>query len=649
MTFYYEVWPADSRYHGDSVLTYASEYELTAGQVVSVPLRDRIVTAFVAKAVSKPGFKTKTIKNRLSETALPAHVLPLAQWLRTYYATNLGEVLRQFAPSKPVVRRRQAPAGLIADPGQLSAALAAPLTKDQRRALTAIKRDPRQTCLLHGATGSGKTRVYLELANTTLASGRSVILLTPEIALTSQLLAAAEEFLGQSVRLWHSGLSQAGRKELWFELLEAKQPVVVIGPRSALFSPVQKLGLIVVDEAHEPAYKQQQSPRYHAVRVASQLGALSGAKVLLGSATPNLVDYCLADRHHAVVTMTQLARGDRQAATRHRLVDLRDKTQLSTNSYFSKVLTDEIATTLSKKQQILIYHNRRGSARLILCRQCGWQARCPRCDIQLVYHADSHLVVCHSCNWRQPPQSACPQCANPDIVYKSAGSKAIASELVRLFPQARLKRFDSDNLPGEQVQELYPQLRRGQIDILVGTQLLAKGLDLPKLGLVGVINAETSLSLPDFSSEERSFQLLYQVMGRVGRGHTPGLVVVQSYDPDSQLIKAAIGRNYKQFYDQALAERRSYRFPPFVQLMQLTCRRATSKAAETAAVKLRQRLSAIKLSVEIIGPTPNFYSRQAGYYRWQVVIKSKRRQDLLRLAELVPSDWTIDLDPTDLL
>jgi primosomal protein N' (replication factor Y) len=644
---YYEVLIADSHYRGDTPLTYSYDGDLPVLCAVTVPLRARMVTGFVVREVAKPSFSAKPIRALMSYKPLPSHCLEIAKWVSDYYICSLGEAMRQFAPSKPSIRKSEKnEAELELEPSQLE--LESPLTKEQVNALEAISNHKSTTVLLHGYTGTGKTRVYLELAQKTLSYGKSVMLLTPEIALTPQLANAAKKSLGNTVVVLHSQLSLAERKKIWLSVLESSEPVVIVGPRSALFSPVQNLGLIVLDESHEPAYKQDQSPRYQAVRVASQIGKLTGAKVVLGSATPALTDYYLADQHKAIVNMKERAiAGSDEISTQ--VIDLKDRTNFSASRYLSKQLIESIKQNLNAKKQVMVYLNRRGSARIVLCNKCGWQLLCPNCDIPLVYHGDSHLVRCHICGHNEAPPTKCPECQNPDIIYTSIGTKALIDEVTRLFPGRKIQRFDSDNATGERLHELYDKLHSGEVDILVGTQLLAKGLDLPRLGLVGIISAETSLSLPDFSSEERAFQLLYQVIGRVGRGHSKGEVILQSYEPDSMVVRAALGRSWIEFYDYALKERQQFKFPPFSYLMQLTCKRATLKGAEQASKKLKTDLAAQKLQVEIIGPSPSFYSRRGKYYYWQLVLKSKDHRHLVELAKIVPQDWSVNIDPINLL
>jgi primosomal protein N' (replication factor Y) len=644
---YYEVFIADARYRGGTPLTYSYDENLEPMSAVTVQLKERMVTGFVLREADKPQFAVKPIRSLLSKKPLPSHSLELAEWIKEYYACSLGEALRQFAPSKPSIRSLSSNNPDLLPPlPQLE--LESPLTKDQSQALESIASNPSTTVLLHGHTGTGKTRVYLELAKKSLSKGKSVLLLTPEIALTPQLTAAAKKSLGSKVIVLHSQLSQAERKKIWLFILESSEPIVIVGPRSALFSPVHNLGLVVLDESHEPAYKQDQSPRYNTARVASRIGILTGDIVVLGSATPSLTDYFLAEKHGAVVRMKERAIGG-EDKIKTQVIDIKDRANFTLSRYLSNQLINAIKQNLNKKKQVMIYLNRRGSARLILCDKCGWQLLCPNCDIPLVYHADNHSVRCHICGHADSPPSACPECQNPSIVYTSIGTKSLIDEIIRLFPGRTVQRFDSDNAAGERLHELYGKLHKGEVDILVGTQLLAKGLDLPRLGLVGIISAETSLSLPDYSSEERAFQLLYQVIGRVGRGHSNGEVILQSYEPDSLVVRAAVERDWDKFYKYALLERQKFHFPPESFLMQLVCRRATLKGAEEASKKLKEALAAQRLPVEIIGPAPSFYARRGKYYYWQIVVKSKQHSHLAALAKKAPQDCTINIDPINLL
>jgi primosomal protein N' (replication factor Y) (superfamily II helicase) len=646
---YYEVLVADNRYHSDGALTYRYDGLLDSRTVVTVPLRNRMVTAFTVQKVAKPDFEAKPIKNILSAVALPEHCIDLAKWISAYYGTSLGESLRQFAPTKPTLRKVSPAVIPVTDQEPLQLQLDTPLTKAQRSAIKEIRQAGTHTVLLHGDTGSGKTRVYLELAEQVLKTNRSVIILTPEIALTAQLRLAIVKKLQQEPILIHSQLGSAQRKKIWLNILESTKPVIIIGPRSALFSPVPKPGLIIVDESHEPAYKQEQAPKYHTTRVASRLGELTDSRVVLGSATPSLSDYYLASEKDSVIEMPEQAITGERAQITSEIVDIKDRSNFSSSPYLSDQLIKAVKTVLADKKQALIYFNRRGTARLIMCTVCGWQMDCRNCDIPLIYHADSHRAVCHICGVKEIPPKSCPKCSNPDVIYKSIGTKALEQMVASLFPGYTVMRFDSDNQSGERIDENYPSLLAGKIDIVIGTQLLAKGFDLPRLGVVGIVSAETSLAMPDFTAEERAFQLLYQVIGRVGRGHGKGMVIVQSYDPKNPMLIAATKRDFSTFYNRALAERRQFKFPPYSYLMKLVGRRLTLKGAQTASLGLKKLLQDEGLPVEIVGPAPSFYERRGNYYYWQLIIKSKDRSHLLALARKVPSGWSIDLDPIDLL
>ena len=644
---YYEVLVASKNYRGGN-LTYSFDGTLVSGNAVTVPLKSKTVTAFVVGMVKKPVFKFKPITELLSERPLPAYCLELAKWLSQYYACSMGEALSLLAPTKTTAKKQEDSA-VLTRVSEQKIDLSEPLTKDQASAISKIGGSKNTTTLLHGETASGKTRVYLELASQTLKAGRSVILLTPEISLTSQLERATNQ-LASPVRTFHSQLRPGQRRKLWLNILESREPMVIIGPRSALFLPLPNLGLIVVDEAHEPAYKQEQSPRYRTARVASQLGQLAKAKVVLGTATPSIDDYYLASDKKAIVTMTQPAiRAISTKGSGVQIVDLKDRSQFSRSPYLSRELLKAASEALNAKRQVMIYLNRRGSARLILCKVCGWQLLCPNCDLPLVYHGDQHLVRCHSCGHKSAPPAFCSNCHNPDVIYTTAGTKAIHDELARHFPKAKIARFDSDNIRGQRLNELYDQLHSGKIEIIVGTQLLAKGLDLPKLQLVGVVTADTSLALPDFTSEERSFQLLYQVIGRVGRGHGHGRAIIQTYHPDSPIIIAAATKDWQKFYRHCIAERQNFRFPPFAYLLKLSCKRASSAGAAKSAENIKKQILQLGLAVQVIGPSPSFWSRRGHYHYWQLTVKSKDRQHLVDIARQVSGDWRIDLDPVGLL
>jgi primosomal protein N' (replication factor Y) len=490
----------------------------------------------------------------------------------------------------------------------------------------------------------------MELTAQAVKAGKSAIVLTPEISLTTQLAGRFRGVFGDRVIVMHSQLTPAERQRVWLACLRSKQPLVVIGPRSALFAPLAELGLTILDEAHEAAYKQEQAPQYQTGRVAAYLARLSRATLVLGSATPSLSDYYLAkQKAKPIIKLARLAQPGEHPPTEVTIVNRKEHDLFNRSSYLSQPLISAIEGALGRGEQSLLYLNRRGTARLVLCENCGWQADCPHCDLPLTYHGDHHKLRCHSCDYSAPAPSSCPECGHAEIIFKTAGTKAIVDDVQRLFPQARIMRFDTDNTKAERFEQLYEQIHDGQVDILVGTQLLAKGLDLPRLAVLGVLLADTSLYLPDFSAQERTFQLISQVLGRIGRGHLPGRAVIQTYHPDHPVLKAAIDANYEGFYATEMNAREQFLFPPFCYLLKLTVRRASAKAAEAAAQQLKSHILSVKPHVIVEGPAPSFYEKLQNKYQWQLVVKAKNRNELLKIINNLPSGASYDLDPMDLL
>lgn len=644
--YYYFVWVRSNRYHGQEPLTYASPDRLPAGSIVEVELQKELVMGVVSSKTTQPKFQTKTINRAFELPPLPGHLLRLSAWLQSYYPAPLGMLTQQILPARLSPKQLDAPAPDNFPAPDLSRL--PPLTDEQRAGLEAMTE--RDTYLLHGTTGSGKTRLYIELAVQAVQAGKSAVILTPEISLTSQLADNFRRVFGVRVVVMHSQQAPAERQKAWLDCLRASEPVVVIGPRSALFSPLQKIGLIVLDESHESAYKQEQSPQYQTGRAAAYLAGMTRATLVLGSATPSVSDYYLAEqKNKPIITLSQLARPDTGQDTEITVVDRKDHNVFNRSPFMSAPLISAVEAALSRGEQSLLYLNRRGTARMVMCENCGWQAVCPHCDVPLTYHGDHHKLRCHSCNYRAPAPSSCPSCGHPNVLYKTAGTKAIAEEVQRLFPTARVARFDTDNAKAERFEQHYEAVKAGQVDIMVGTQLLAKGLDLPRLSMLGILLADSSLYMPDFSAEERTFQLISQVLGRIGRGHIHGHAVIQTYHPDHPVLQDAIKNDYHHFYTTQLAARRQFVFPPFCYLLKLTVRRASLKSAETAAEALKKDIQTGGYRVRVEGPAPAFYERAQGKYQWQLVVKARDRGELLKIIAQLPANWSYDLDPLDLL
>jgi len=643
---YYFVWVRSSRYHGSEPLTYASTARLATGSIVQVELQKQLVLGIVSGPTTKPRFQTKPVTQVFDLPPVPAHLLKLANWLRGYYPAPLGIMTQLLLPAnlsdKQLIEVR---AGKLPQP---DLSVLPPLTDEQQVALKAMAEH--DSYLLHGITGSGKTRLYIELAAQEIKDGKSVIILTPEISLTSQLADNFRRVFGKRVIVMHSQQAPGERQKAWLDSLRTEQPVIVIGPRSALFTPLPKLGLIVMDEAHESAYKQEQAPQYQTGRVVAYLSQITHSTLVLGSATPSVSDYYLAEqKNKPIIRLTRLAQAKSQTATEVIVVDRKDHSLFNRSPFMSLALIQAVAGALDRGEQSLLYLNRRGTARLVMCENCGWQAVCPHCDVPLTYHGDHHELRCHSCSYHTKTPGSCPACDHPSVIFKTAGTKAIVEEAQRLFPSARIARFDTDNTKAERFEQHFETIKKGEVDILVGTQLLAKGLDLPRLSTLGVVLADTSLYLPDFSAQERTFQLISQVLGRIGRGHVAGRAIIQTYHPEHLVLRDALESNYQHFYANELAERKQFMFPPFCYLLKLTARRASIKTAETAADKLKTEIEAAGYHVRVEGPAPSFYERFQNKYQWQLVIKARERSELLKIIANLPANWSYDIDPMDLL
>jgi primosomal protein N' (replication factor Y) len=640
---YYEVYVAAMSYHGNDALTYASDKTLSPGQLVRISLRERSALGIVLRKVAKPSFETKPLSAVAPFRPLPPESLQLITWLRAYYPAPLGAVVRQFVPPTELFPK-DPPAE---QPAAVNLADLPDLSEDQIGALNRI--DGAGTYLLHGITGSGKSRVYMELAARALGQGKSAMILTPEIGLTAQLTAAFRKVFGSSVYVLHSQLTAAERRNIWYELLNRQAPAIVIGPRSALFSPLRNIGIIALDESHDNAYKNESAPHYHAARVAAKLASLHGATLVLGSATPSIEDYFLAEqKQRPIINMHRLAK---QAGTPIdiTLVDMREKNSFSRSRLFSDALLKSITAALDRGEQSLLYLNRRGTANVILCNQCGWQSLCPHCDLSLTYHGDSHELRCHVCGYQSGLPTSCPECQNTDILFKSIGTKAVIDALAKLFPMAKLQRFDTDAKKSERLEQHLEAIAGGSADIIVGTQMVGKGLDLPKLSVVGIINADSSLLIPDYTAAEQTYQLISQVVGRVGRGHRAGRVVVQTYDPENATLLAAVHRQWPEFYASELRERKAYQFPPFTYLLKLRVLRATSANARKAATDFATKLETQHPSITIDGPAPSFHPKERGKYSWQLLVKAPHRQTLADIIGALPSGWNYDIDPSNLL
>lgn len=643
---YYLIAPAKTFHSSDNLLTYSSETPLKIGQIVEIPLGRQSTIGIVVKNTTQPDFDTKSITKIIYEQPLPKKLVDALFWLSSYYRCPLSTVIQAALPRGITKNRR----GKLPEAPNITP-IDNPLNSAQRAAIRAIEENPANTILLHGITGSGKTNIYIELCARTLAKNQSVILLVPEIALTSQLVRNFQQHF-KNITLLHSNLTESLRHQLWEKILTDNQPQVIIGPRSALFAPVQDLGLIIIDEAHEPAYHQEQNPKYSASLLAGKL-----AKTVLGTATPLISDYYLCKSHNAVVEINQLAiQSDKH--TNISVIDLKNHSDFTKSRILSNQLIESIKASLANQTQSMLFHNRRGTAPMTICDKCGWQALCPNCFLPLVLHADAFQMRCHTCARNFPVPTTCPECKNASIHHKGFGTKLIEDELHRLFPSAKIARFDMDTDDDLKLTKIYDEVYRGDYDIIVGTQMIAKGFDFPRLTTLGIVQADAGLSLPDFSSEERTFQLITQVIGRAKRGHQNSNIFIQSFQPDHPIISLASQSDYASFYNYLVQKRQQSKLPPYSFLLKLSVtyktETVTIKNIRTLYKKVIQTTKQLQIPenrIVVSPPMPAFHERTSTGYTWQLVIKAKSRQNLLDIFDHLPKNNYLhyDLDPISLL
>ena len=506
------------------------------------------------------------------------------------------------------------------------------LTPEQQRAVEqidqAITAKNATTFLLEGVTGSGKTEVYLQAIAHALSQGRSALMLVPEISLTPQMVQRVKERFGKDVAMLHSALSDGERYDEW-RRIERKEAKVVVGARSAIFAPLDDLGLIIIDEEHEASYKQEDMPRYQAWDVALWRGKYHSCPVVLGSATPDLATRARAQKGvYQQLNLTKRINGS--SLPQVTLVDMREAVKTAPAPDFSQILLDQITERLARKEQVVLMLNRRGYSSFVLCRDCGFVLKCPNCDVSLTLHMDTHSMKCHYCGHEEAIPNRCPSCDSKKIRYYGTGTQKVQAELEKLLPEARILRMDVDTTRKKGAHErLLAKFGAHEADILLGTQMIAKGLDFPDVTLVGVLNADTSLSLPDYRSSERTFQLLTQVSGRAGRADKTGQVVIQTYNPEHYAIQLACRQDYEQFFFYEMNLRHLNNYPPYYYTIKITvsAKSEAEAAKESFAIKkgLDQCLSPQAL---VLGPTPSSILKIKNRFYYQLVIKYKQEPAL---------------------
>ncbi|KKK09492.1 MULTISPECIES: primosomal protein N' [Bacillus] len=513
----------------------------------------------------------------------------------------------------------------------------------------AVSDDKHETFLLHGVTGSGKTEIYLQTIDHVLQKGKEAIVLVPEISLTPQMVQRFKERFGSNVAVLHSGLSTGEKYDEWRKI-HRKEVKLVVGARSAVFAPFENLGMIIIDEEHESSYKQEEMPRYHAKDVAIERAGRHQCPVVLGSATPSLESYARAKK--GVYTLLTLKRRVNQQQLPHvSLIDMREELRTGNRSMFSEELMLRLKEVLERKEQAVLFLNKRGYSSFVMCRDCGYVEQCPHCEISLTYHRFQKRLKCHYCGHEAPVPAECPECHSEHIRYFGTGTQRVEEELTKVLPEARVIRMDVDTTSRKGAHEkLLTSFGNKEADILLGTQMIAKGLDFPDVTLVGVLSADTSLHIPDFRSSEKTFQLLTQVSGRAGRHEKAGSVIIQSYTPSHYSIELTKQHDYEAFYEQEMLHRRHQSYPPFYFLAMVTVSHEEVTKAAHVTDKIVQFLKMnCAPNTRILGPAASPIAKIKDRYRYQCVIKYKRENELASLLRKIQDHYQKEMEQKQLM
>ena len=511
-----------------------------------------------------------------------------------------------------------------------------PLNVAQERAFTAIRNSfqEKSVCLLHGVTSSGKTEIYIHLIEEVLRKGQQILYLLPEIALTTQITERLKRVFGHRLGVYHSKFPDAERVEIWKKQLTDESYDIILGVRSSIFLPFKRLGLIIVDEEHENTYKQQEpAPRYHARSAAIMLASMYGAKVLLGTATPSVESYFNARK--GKYSLVQLKERYKEIRLPHiELVDIKELTrQKRMKGPFSPVLVKEIRSALDRKEQVILFQNRRGFAQMVECRTCGWIPKCKNCDVSLTFHKRLNQLTCHYCGYTQSVAASCPACGGVELLNRGIGTERIEEDIQLTFPDVRVARMDLDTTRSRTAYEkIIADFEQGKTDILIGTQMISKGLDFNHVNVVGILNADTMLNYPDFRSYERAFQLMAQVAGRAGRKDKQGLVILQTKSPELPVISQVLNNDYEQLYEDQLAERQVFRYPPFYRLIYVYLKHrkedVLEQAAEMAATLLRTGLGN-----RVLGPDKPPIARIQTLFIKKIMIKVELTASMTKVRD----------------
>ncbi len=619
---------------------------------VLVPFGSRKVQAYVIDVLKdKPecNFELKPVIKAIDKEPLfDKREYELALWMERFYFSSRGEILDVMIPGG----KRDSTHGAL-DFGEPVLKPDVQLTDEQEKAIKTVMEGTGSLFYLFGITGSGKTEVFLRCAEQVIAQGGQVIYLVPEITLTHQLAIQVMNRFKNNVAILHSGLTDSQRIAQWRKIKRGEVSLV-IGARSAVFAPFEKLKMIIIDEEHENSYKSGNDPRYHARQVAQKRIADCNGKLLMGSATPSLEAWQLMKDPAKMTRINLTKRVGGGSIPKVEIADMSKE-----EGIFGKVLQEEMTRTLASGKQVILFLNRRGYSYYFHCKSCGFELKCPHCDVAMTYHRRLGLLQCHYCGYSQKPIKVCPECGSLDVLYSGFGTEQVEQEIDRLFPQYRAARLDTDTVAKDRkiIQKTLDEFREGKINILIGTQMVAKGLNFPNVQLVGIVLADSGLLIPDFRAEERTFDLLVQVAGRSGRADTSGRVVVQTRMKDNPAIVLASKSQVEEFFDNELDTRKLLGFPPFSRMINLVIRSPKADAARTFANELANRLRQVATNTQIYGANECPIEKIRANYRFQVLLKTTRPADMFHSLSLALSGLKtpfgvtleIDVDPTDLL
>ncbi|MBI4432312.1 MAG: primosomal protein N' [Candidatus Omnitrophica bacterium] len=638
--------------------------KIAPGCRVWVSMRTRRVVGYVTglsqtAAVDEP----KPIEGLIDEIPiLDAPLLELTRWMSERYFCSWGQAIETALPApfkkgKSVMKSRSPKTGDGIQKDAVSGKRELTATQDKacREILEKALKKETTSFLLHGITGSGKTEIYMQIIAGLLKGGFGAIVLVPEISLTPQTVERFYSRFGDTLAVIHSRLSQGRRVEEWHRIRKGEARVVV-GARSAIFSPVRDLALIVIDEEHDTSYKQDETPRYLTRTVAAKRAELEGASLVMGSATPALETFYASD-HGRVRRIFLPERIEKRPLPLVEVIDMRRQPPLKGRPrIFSAPLEENLRKSLEKKEQVMLFLNRRGFSTYLHCPSCGAVMTCPDCRISLAYHFDKHALFCHTCGHQEKPIKMCPSCKKSHLHYFGIGTQRVEEEVRRIFPHARPVRMDADSTAHRNAHEsILNQFKNGSADVLIGTQMIAKGHDFPNVSLVGVISADTALHIPDFRAAEKTFSLLTQVSGRAGRGDIPGKVVVQTFLPTHYAIQSAKDHDYGEFYGKEIEFRRELEMPPFSSLIEIimsgSLEREVARQILTLAKWMRERFAADNL-IKIMGPAPCATSKVKGQFRWNLYLKGPSIEAMTRPVKEAIKDFkkekvllTVNVDP----